>query len=86
MNRDYAIDLLRDEGEDEVIATPATGAGAGSPGALNPFALGLPFKVLGVLLLPLFSIVGLALLVIGAFMCVVGVAMAITRRRPKARG
>lgn len=51
------------------------------PKPLNPFGLGLPFLVIGVLLMPLFSVVGLAISAIGAFMCVVGVAMAIVGRR-----
>lgn len=53
------------------------------PGTLNPFGLGIPFLLLGVLLLPLFGLVGLAISAVGAFMCVVGVAMAITRSRKK---
>ncbi|MDG2307292.1 MAG: hypothetical protein P8R42_22125 [Candidatus Binatia bacterium] len=68
----------------EVIASQEPRPHGSSPGPLNPFGLGIPFLVLGVLLMPLFGLVGLAITAIGAFMCVVGVAMAITRRRPKA--
>lgn len=81
--RDYVIDVLKEEVDTEVIATPEARGDSPSPGTLNPFGLGIPFLLLGVLLMPLFSIVGLAISAIGAFMCVVGVAMAITRRRPK---
>lgn len=80
--RDYAIDLLREEVETEVIATPEERAGReSSAGLLNPFALGIPMMLLGVLLAPLFGLVGLALAAIGALMCVVGLVMAVTRSR-----
>lgn len=76
--RDYAIDLLRDE----VEATPAPEPREGRPpGPLNPFALGIPLLLVGVILLPLFGVMGLAMAGIGAFMCVLGVAIAITGRR-----
>lgn len=77
--------MLREEVETEVIATPEHPAPGEKPKPLNPFALGLPFLVIGVLLMPLFSIVGLAISAIGAFMCVVGVAMAIFNSRSRAR-
>jgi len=48
---------------------------------MNPFGLGIPLVLLGVLLMPLFGVMGLAMTAIGAFMCVVGVAMAIVGRR-----
>jgi hypothetical protein len=80
--RDYAIDLLKGEVETEVVATPEARPDGRPAGNLNPFGLGIPFLALGVLLLPLFSVMGLAIAGIGAFMCVVGVVMALTRRRP----
>ncbi len=81
--RDYAIDLLRDEVETEVIASPEPRPGDGQPGSMNPFGLGIPLVVLGVLLMPLFGIMGLAIAAIGIFMCLVGVGMAITQRLRK---
>ena len=81
--RDYAIDLLKDEVETEVVE-PSSQRGPGDPpGPMNPFALGLPFLLIGVILMPLFSIVGLGLAGIGFFMCLVGVGMAITGSRSK---
>ena len=64
-----------------MIATPEARGPGESPGKLNPFGLGIPFLLLGVLLLPLFSVMGLAIAAVGAFMCVVGVAMAVAGRR-----
>lgn len=84
--RDYAIDLLKEEVETEVIATPEPRAGGASSGKLNPFGLGIPFIFVGILLLPLFSIVGVAISAIGALMCVVGLAMAVTGRFKAQRG
>lgn len=84
--RDYAIDLLKDEVDTEVVASREQRPEGEAPPSLNPFALGLPFILLGVILMPLFSIVGLGIAAIGFFMCVVGVAMAITKRRPKRSG
>jgi hypothetical protein len=83
--RDYAIDLLRDEVETEVVATRETreAGGRGSAGMLNPFGLGIPLMLLGVLLTPLFGLVGLALAGIGALMCLVGVAIAMSRSRSR---
>lgn len=82
--RDFAIDVLKDEVETEVIATPERRPGEAQPGNMNPFGLGIPLVLLGVLLMPLFGVMGLAMTAIGAFMCVVGVAMAIVGRRGKA--
>lgn len=82
--RDYAIDLLKDGVDTEVISTPEPRADGAPTQPLNPFGLGIPFLLLGVLMMPLFSVVGLAMAGIGALMCVVGVVMAIFRRRPEA--
>ena len=66
-----------------MISSPEIPTEGDRPGTLNPFGLGIPFLVLGVILLPLFGLVGLAISAIGAFMCVVGVGMALTRSRKK---
>lgn len=79
--RDFAIDVLKDEVDTEVIATPETPAEGDAPPPLNPFGLGIPLVILGVLLLPLFGVLGLAMSAIGGFMCLVGVGIAIVGRR-----
>lgn len=83
--RDFAIDVLKDEVDTEVIATPEQPVD-GSAGPLNPFALGLPLLLLGVILALLFPPLGLAMAGIGAFMCVIGVGMAIIGRRSREKG
>jgi hypothetical protein len=75
--RDYAIDFLREEVDTEVIASAEETSLQGAPAAMNPFGLGIPLLFLGVVLVPLFGLMGLAIASIGIFMCVVGVAMAV---------
>lgn len=75
--RDYAIDFLREEVDTEVIAPADQAAVQGAPAAMNPFGLGIPLLFLGVVLVPLFGLMGLAIAAIGIFMCLVGVGMAV---------
>src|SRR5690348_5303879 len=60
--RDYAIDVLRDSVDSEVADPPATAAAPTAKAALNPFALGIPFLLIGVVLTFIFTPVGVALL------------------------
>jgi len=85
--RDYAIDLLRVSTEVEVVAE-VTGPGDGKAPPLNPFALGIPVLLIGVVLTFIFTPVGVALLLLGMLICMVGVAMAVfrsTRQRWRSR-
>jgi len=87
--RDYAIDLLRDSiGTD--VEPPAEDAGHGSrPQPLNPFALGLPVLLIGVVLTFIFGPVGAALFLLGVLICGFGIVMAVfrsTRERWRSRG
>lgn len=77
--RDYAIDLLRDSVGSEVADAPADAPKrtAGTP--LNPFALGIPFLLIGVVLTFIFTPVGAALLLLGTVTCAAGVVMAVVR-------
>ena len=78
--RDYAIDLLRDSVGSEVADPPATAAAPTTAKApLNPFALGIPFLLIGVVLTFIFTPVGVALVFLGTVTCLVGVVMAIFR-------
>jgi len=76
--RDYAIDLLRDEVETQAQA-PADGTVSRSSPPLNPFALGIPVLLIGVVLTFIFTPVGVALLLLGTLTCVIGVLMAVAR-------
>lgn len=76
--RDYAIDLLRDSVGSEVADPQPTAPVAGAA-PLNPFALGIPFLLIGVVLTFIFTPVGVALLLLGAVTCLAGVVMAIVR-------
>jgi hypothetical protein len=87
--RDYAIDLLRDSvGTD--VPPPLEGAGpAGKPPPLNPFALGIPLLLIGVVLTFIFTPVGVGLFLLGVVTCAAGIVMAIfrsTRDRWRSRG
>ncbi|MBY0278709.1 hypothetical protein K2Z84_25525 [Candidatus Binatia bacterium] len=86
--RDYAIDLLRDSVGSEVAdPSPSTAPTKQKP-PLNPFALGIPFLLIGVVLTFIFTPVGAALLLLGTVTCLVGVVMAIfrsTRERWRSR-
>ena len=75
--RDYAIDLLRDSVGSEVDDPPAAAVPANAKAPVNPFALGIPFLLIGVVLTFIFTPVGVALLFIGTVTCLVGVAMAV---------
>jgi hypothetical protein len=77
--RDYAIDLLRDSVGSEVDDPPAAAAPATAKAPVNPFALGIPFLLIGVVLTFIFTPVGAALLLLGTVTCLVGVVMAIFR-------
>jgi hypothetical protein len=87
--RDYAIDLLRDSIGTEV-EPPAEDAGQGAQTQpLNPFALGLPVLLIGVVLTFIFTPVGAALFLLGIVICTIGVVMAVfrsTRERWRSRG
>ena len=76
--RDYAIDLLRDSVGSEVDDAPAVAA-EGPSKPLNPFALGLPVLLIGVLLTFIFPPVGVALFLLGVILCAFGVVMAMFR-------
>lgn len=78
--RDYAIDLLRDSVGSEVDEPPAAAVVPNdAKAALNPFALGIPFLLIGVVLTFIFTPVGVALLFLGTVTCLVGVVMAVFR-------
>jgi len=79
VQRDYAIDLLRESvPTDAPPALPEEGeAAARAP--LNPFALGIPLVLMGVVLTFLFTPVGVALLLLGVLTCVIGLVMAVAR-------
>lgn len=86
--RDYAIDLLRDSVDSEVpVETRTAAAGAKAP-PLNPFALGIPVLLIGVVLTFIFPPVGLGMLLLGTAICTIGLAMAVfrsTRERWRSR-
>lgn len=77
--RDYAIDLLRDSVGSEVTPETATPAGGAKAPPLNPFALGIPVLLIGVVLTFIFPPVGMGMLLLGTVICAVGLAMAIFR-------
>lgn len=76
--RDYAIDLLRDSVANEVAVDGESTVARTAP-PLNPFALGIPVLLIGVVLTFIFTPVGVALLLLGTVICVVGVVMAVVR-------
>jgi hypothetical protein len=77
--RDYAIDLLRDSvGSDAGAETSEPTEGSKAP-PVNPFALGIPVVLIGVVLTFIFTPVGVVLLLLGVLICVLGVAMAMFR-------
>jgi len=77
--RDYAIDLLRDSVGAEVAPSAEDLALQSQVPPLNPFALGIPVLLIGVVLTFIFTPVGVALLLLGTVICVVGVVMAMVR-------
>lgn len=86
--RDYAIDLLRDSVGAEVAEPADARDGAAKP-PLNPFALGIPILLIGVVLTFIFTPVGAALLALGLVTCLIGVGMAVfrsARERWRSRG
>ena len=87
--RDYAIDLLRDSVGSEVDEAGQARSSVGKKPPLNPFALGLPMLLIGVVLAFIFTPVGVALLGLGTITCVIGLAMAVfrsVRERWRSRG
>lgn len=77
--RDYAIDLLRESVGSEVAEAPPETSTSAAKAPLNPFALGIPFLLIGVVLTFIFTPVGAALLLLGTVTCLVGVVMAMFR-------
>lgn len=77
--RDYAIDLLRDSVGSEVTDEAVEAAGKPAQAPLNPFAMGIPFLLIGAVLTVIFPPVGVALLALGTVTCLVGVVMAMVR-------
>jgi len=79
--REYAIELLKEETERSDVAHEP--AGAASPPPFNPLAIALllVLAALPLLLSIVFAPVGLAVLVIAAFMGVWGVIATMFRRR-----
>lgn len=77
--RDYAIDLLRESVGTEAGADTSTPASSAAAPPLNPFALGIPVLLIGVVLTFIFTPVGVALLLLGTSICVIGLAMALFR-------
>ena len=77
--RDYAIDLLRESVGSEVADAPEEPDEPTAKPPLNPFALGIPFLLIGVVLTFIFTPVGAALLLLGTVTCLVGVVMAMFR-------
>ena len=87
--RDYAIDLLRDSVGTEVAPAPESAALAAEAPPLNPFALGIPLLLIGVVLTFIFTPVGVGLFLLGIVTCAAGVVMAVfrsTRDRWRSRG
>jgi len=86
--RDYAIDLLRDSvGSDAAVDSSTPPGGTKAP-PLNPFALGIPVLLIGVVLAFIFPPVGMGMLLLGTVICAAGLAMAIfrsTRQRWRSR-
>jgi hypothetical protein len=79
VRRDYAIDVLRDSVPTDVPEPPAGTEGGAARPPLNPFALGIPLVLMGVVLTFIFTPVGVALLLLGALTCFIGLLMAIVR-------
>jgi len=87
--RDYAIDLLRESVGSEVGTEGSAPAAGSETPPLNPFALGIPVLLIGVVLTFIFTPVGVALLLLGTSICVVGIGMALfrsARERWRSRG
>jgi hypothetical protein len=76
--RDYAIDLLRESVESDVSQPQERVRTAKGP-PLNPFALGIPVLLIGVVLAVIFTPVGVVLLLLGIVLCATGVVMALAR-------
>ncbi len=88
MVREYAIDLLRDSVGSDAAVEPATVPGGTKAPPLNPFALGIPVLLIGVVLTFIFPPVGMGMLLLGTVICAVGLAMAVfrsTRQRWRSR-
>lgn len=77
--RDYAIDLLRDSVGSESTDAPDEAENTAAKAPLNPFAMGIPFLLIGAVLTVIFPPVGVALLALGTVTCLVGVVMAMVR-------
>jgi hypothetical protein len=77
--RDYAIDLLRDSVGSEVADAPVETERTSAKAPLNPFAMGIPFLLIGAVLTVIFPPVGVALLALGTVTCLAGVVMAMFR-------
>lgn len=77
--RDFAIDLLKDSVETEVVASEEAIKGSASSTPLNPLVLGLPAFLIGVPMMFLFPAVGVLLLALGSLACLIGVVMAIAQ-------
>ena len=77
--RDYAIDLLRDSVGSEVEEASQAGLRTQAKPPLNPFALGIPMLLIGVVLAFIFTPVGAALLALGTATCLIGLLMALFR-------
>jgi hypothetical protein len=77
--RDYAIDLLRDSVGSEVGDAPVETEKKSAKAPLNPFAMGIPFLLIGAVLTVIFPPVGVALLALGTVTCLIGVVMAMVR-------
>jgi hypothetical protein len=87
--RDYAIDVLRDSVGSEVAEAGDARSTLEKKPPLNPFALGIPMLLIGVVLAFIFTPVGVALLALGSITCLIGLVMAVfrsTRDRWRARG
>lgn len=79
--REYAISLLQGETETSSVSVEEAVPPAYSPSSFNPFALAIPFLLVGVFLLLLFPPIGL-LLILGAVVMVVwGGILALWARR-----
>jgi hypothetical protein len=77
--REYAIDVLREATESQALPDEGGKRSDGATGPLNPFALGIPLILVGLVLVPLFAPVGLALSLGGLAVCVGGMAVAVVR-------
>jgi hypothetical protein len=77
--RDFAIDLLKESVQTDVVSTGDGERPAQDQNQLNPAALGIPAFLIGSVLVFLFPPVGIAFFILGGIACVIGVGLAMVR-------